>query len=543
VLVKEFRVLGPLAVVNDDGEPLALGGPRQRAVLTLLLLRAGEAVSTDFLIDALWGPEPPRTATTSLQNAISALRKVLGPELLLTRPPGYVLAVPKEQTDVGRFERLVKEARALVPEERARTLRAALDLWRGQPLADVMYEAFAEADVLRLEELRLATLEEYIDAELAAGHVADVIPELESLVARHPLRERLRGQLMLALYRTGRQSDALAAFQAGRRAFAEELGLDPGPELAELHAQILRQEVPRLTAPVAEADEDHCREVVEALLGGRLVVVLGSDVSQLAHRLARRFDYPDADGDLTRIAEYVALTKGSGPLYDELHAMLEAGGAPTAVHGFLAALPRCLRERGAPHQLVVTAAYDLALERAFLAAGEPFDIVSYVAAGRHRGRFSHIAADGEVRVIEEPHRYVHELSLVDRTVILKVHGGLESGLLREHETFVVTEDDYIDYLTQAEAGNAVPISLAAALRRSHFLFLGYSMQDWNLRLVLARIWGSEGLNYRSWAVEPEAKLLERRLWHARDVELIELPLDQYVSTLSRYVGLGVEVAA
>src|SRR5207244_8371118 len=164
------------------------------------------------------------------------------------------------------------------------------------------------------------------------------------------------------------------------------------------------------------------REVAAALLGGRLVPVLGTDVAPLSDRLASRFEYPDDERlELTRVAQYVALMRGSGPLYDELHAMLASGLGPTGLHRFFATLPPILRQRGAPHQLLVTTSYDLALEQAFLDAGEEFDVVSYVAAGRHRGRFSHVRPDGSVRVIDLPNEYATELSLDRRTVILKLH--------------------------------------------------------------------------------------------------------------------------
>jgi DNA-binding SARP family transcriptional activator len=530
--VPEIRLLGPLEVLADDGEPLPLGGQKQRAVLAALALRPGEVVSSEFLVNALWGEQPPRTATTSLQNSISALRKLLGPELLLTRPPGYVLAVPREEVDVGRFERLVATARGLPPAERGQTLREALDLWRGDPLADLVFEPFAAAEVLRLEELRLVALEDWIDAELACERAADLVPQLESLVSSHPLRERLRGQLMLALYHSGRQADALAAYQTARRALIDELGIEPSPQLQELQARILRQEVPRPRAAAAD-EEDHLQEVAAALLEGRLVPVLGTDVGELAERLAHRFEYPhDETRELTRIAQYVTLTKGSGPLYDELHARLGSDAAPTSVHRFFAALPPVLRERGRPHQLLVTTSYDLVLEQAFLDAGEEFDVVSYVASGRNRGRFCHVRPDGDVRVIELPNEYATELSLQRRTVILKLHGGLDRGAEREWESFVVTEDDYIEY------GPAIPVGLAATLRRSHLLFLGYGMRDWNLRLVLGRIWGGEGVTYRSWAVLPAPRPLERQFWQARAVDLLETPLEEYVEALARYVGVG-----
>ncbi|HVP75976.1 MAG TPA: BTAD domain-containing putative transcriptional regulator [Gaiellaceae bacterium] len=540
----EFRLLGPLEVMDDDGEPIPLGGTKQRAALAVLLLRAGEVVSTGFLVDALWGEAAPRTATTSLQNLVSALRKLLGPELLVTRPPGYVLMVDKERVDLYRFERLVREAAAQAPEERVRLLREALDLWRGDPLAELAFEPFAAPEVFRLEELRLSATEDLLGAQLDAGQAAELVPELESLVARHPLRERLRGQLMLALYRAGRQADALAAYQNARQALVAELGLEPGPQLQQLHAAILRQEARLHPAAAAASPEEHVEQVAAALLAGRLVAVLGTNVSELAARLADRFEYPpDEASDLTRVAQYVALTNGSGPLYDELHAMLSTGAAPTPVHRFFAALPPLLRDRGVPHMLLVTTSYDLALEQALLEAGEEFDVVSYVAAGRSRGRFCHLQPDGTACIVDLPNTYATELSLERRTIVLKLHGGVDPTPTRELESFVVTEDDYIDYLAYGDIGGAVPVALAAKLRRSHFLFLGYGMRDWNLRLVLGRIWGSEGVSYRSWAVQPEAKPLERQFWRVRDVDLLEVPLDEYVAALARFVGLSVEAAA
>jgi hypothetical protein len=237
------------------------------------------------------------------------------------------------------------------------------------------------------------------------------------------------------------------------------------------------------------------------------------------------------------VAQYVAVMKGSGPLYDELHALLDAEASPTPIHHFFASLPPALRERGLPHQLLVTTSYDLALEAAFLEAGEEFDVVSYVAAGPDRGKFCHISPNGTGRLIDLPNTYATELSLEHRTVILKLHGQVDRGPEREWESFVVTEDDYIDYLANTDVAGAVPVGLAAKLRRSHFLFLGYTMADWNLRVILNRLWSDQPLSYRSWAVQPDAKPLEREFWHRRDVAVYELPLDRYVETLAGYAGL------
>jgi DNA-binding SARP family transcriptional activator/tetratricopeptide (TPR) repeat protein len=244
----ELRILGPLEVYSDGGRKLDLAG-KQRALLAVLLLHPNEAVSTDRLIDALWGAEPPDTAGKALQVYVSRLRKLLEPEgkgLLATRPPGYALDLGGHALDLHRFERLRAEANQAIAKSNPATaeakLREALSLWRGPPLADFAFEPFAQNEIARLEELHLAALGEWIDALLALGRHADVIGELETLVAKHPLRERLRAQLMLALYRAQRQAEALDAYQAARRELVDELGIEPSPELQELERQILRQD-------------------------------------------------------------------------------------------------------------------------------------------------------------------------------------------------------------------------------------------------------------------------------------------------------------
>jgi DNA-binding SARP family transcriptional activator len=246
----EFRVLGPLEVLDHD-EPVALAGAKQRALLAILLLNANEVVSSDRLIDELWGAEPPKTAAKSLQVHVSQLRKILEPEratgesgrLLVTRAPGYLLRVESEQLDLARFERLAADGRDALarddPESAAAKLREALALWRGPPLADLTYADFAQREISRLEELRLAALEDRIQADLECGRPVEVISELERLVAAEPLRERPRAQLMLALYRSGRQAEALEAYREARKALTEELGIEPGRELKELEAAIL----------------------------------------------------------------------------------------------------------------------------------------------------------------------------------------------------------------------------------------------------------------------------------------------------------------
>jgi DNA-binding SARP family transcriptional activator len=285
----DFRILGPLEVL-DKGEALDLGGPKQRALLACLLLHANEVVSTDRLIDALWDEEPPETAHKALQGHISQLRKLLGTRRLETKPPGYLLRVEDEELDLARFRLLIEDGRS----------KEALDLWRGQPLSDVAYSGFAQAEIARLEELRLAAQEERIDADLASGRNGALVGELEALVREHPLRERLRGQLMLALYRSGRQAEALEAYQDGRRALTEELGIEPGRELRELQQRVLNQdpsldyaveqlqaEEPAPEHPSAEPSVREVRKTVTVMVADMRPTVDRLDTEALRHLTSR----------------------------------------------------------------------------------------------------------------------------------------------------------------------------------------------------------------------------------------------------------------
>jgi predicted ATPase/DNA-binding SARP family transcriptional activator len=237
----EFQLLGQLEVV-DGGSRLSLRAAKPRALLAILLVHAGEPVSSDRLIDDLWAGRPPATAPKILQTYVSQLRRVLGNGSIVTRPAGYELEVEPKCLDVHRFEQLVIEARAADPAVAADRLRQALALWRGPPLADFAHQPWARSEIGRLEELRLDALQDRIDADLALGCATELVPELETLVAEYPVRERLRGQLMLALYRSGRQADALAAYRAARRTLVEKLAIEPGPELRRLERAILDQD-------------------------------------------------------------------------------------------------------------------------------------------------------------------------------------------------------------------------------------------------------------------------------------------------------------
>src|SRR6266516_200356 len=263
----EFRLLGPIEVRSPSG-PVSLGGGKPRTLLADLLVHLGQVVSVDRLIDDLWGADPPPSARHALEVHVSQLRKTLGGRdgPLVTRAPGYLLEADAACIDAFQFERLLAEARAAVdPAAAHETLREALALWRGQPLAEFTYEPFAQGEIARLEELRQEAVEHRIETELALGRDAELVGELEALVEASPLRERLRAQLMRALYRSGRQADALAAYRAARHTLVTELGVEPGPELRELEAAILRHDETLARPAAAAAEATPMRKLVTLL--------------------------------------------------------------------------------------------------------------------------------------------------------------------------------------------------------------------------------------------------------------------------------------
>ena len=313
----EFGLLGPL-LASRDGAPLPLGGPKLRTLLAILLLEANKVVSADRLVDSLWGESPPETARNTLQVYVSQLRKLLSPGTLETAPPGYRLLVEPEAVDLLRFERLAVRGRTALAAgdaaSGAEELADALALWRGPPLADLAWEEFAQAEILRIDELHLVTLEDRIDADLALGRHGALVAELERLVAEHPFRERLRAQLMLALYRSGRQADALAVYQRTRRTLVDELGIEPGETLQKLERAILEHD-PALDPPTARRPMQHVPVPATPLLGRerelatlvdlvrrddvRLVTLTGPGgigKTRLALELARRLEPEFRDG-------------------------------------------------------------------------------------------------------------------------------------------------------------------------------------------------------------------------------------------------------
>jgi DNA-binding SARP family transcriptional activator/streptogramin lyase len=272
----DFRILGSVEVV-DDGRRISIRRGKQLALLAYLLLRPNELVPSERLVDELWDENPPPTAAKVLQNAVSELRKALGEDRLLTRPPGYVLRIEPGELDVERFELFARRARSTGDSE---LFREALALWRGDALADLRDEPFAQRAAARLDEARLAVQADRVDADLANGRHAELVPELEALVARHPFDERLYRQLMLALYRAGRPGDALEVYQRARKTFDDELGLQPGPELEELQRRILNQD-PGLTGSTPALSSGRVLRLPRrrrALLVGSALVVGGAAV-------------------------------------------------------------------------------------------------------------------------------------------------------------------------------------------------------------------------------------------------------------------------
>ncbi|MGH3835335.1 MAG: SIR2 family NAD-dependent protein deacylase [Pseudonocardiaceae bacterium] len=294
--------------------------------------------------------------------------------------------------------------------------------------------------------------------------------------------------------------------------------------------------------------------IVRRLLRGKVVPVLGAGVNlserppqvswelgrylpsgqELAAELAKHISDVPIDGyDLARMSQYVAALVGEGPLYDELHNVFNADYPPTHFHRFLAQLARRTREAKDVREcmLIVTTNYDDSLERAFTAEGEPYELVTYIAEGRDRGLSRHITADGEATVIRVPNEYVG-LRLDQRTVIAKIHGAVDR--IHRADSYVITEDHYIDYITRADVARLFPITLAAKLRTSHFLFLGYSLRDWNIRAMLYRLWGEqEGKNFKHWAIQDNPDPIDYAAWEARGVDILPVRVEDFVAAVEQ----------
>jgi hypothetical protein len=305
-----------------------------------------------------------------------------------------------------------------------------------------------------------------------------------------------------------------------------------------------------------EADDRHYERVAELLEEGAIVPFLGAGANlcdrpdevpwelgrfapsggELAARLAANGKYPDPDLDLLRVSQYVDAVLGEGRLYSYLHDVFDSNYPPTSVHRLFVRLAAVLRERGSRQPLLLTTNYDDLLERALTDAGVPFDVVWYEAKrGPQHGRFLHRPPKGKVVPIERPNEYT-DLAREDRTVILKLHGAIDRSDAKR-DSYVITEDSYIDYLVGDDVGAQIPFTLVGRMEESHFLFLGYSMHDWNLRVILNRIWGARQLDLKSWAVQRApadagVREVEEALWRDRgNVDLLYVPLKEYVTRL------------
>jgi hypothetical protein len=267
---------------------------------------------------------------------------------------------------------------------------------------------------------------------------------------------------------------------------------------------------------------------------------------ELARYLAHRARYPDAhEADLARVSQYLSAVLGERTLYDDLRDVFDVDYPPTALHGFLAAMAHrptssTNRDRSGRGMLFLTTNYDDGLERAFRAAGQPFDLITYVAQGRERGLFRHTRPDGDSTLIKVPNKYT-EIDFRERPVIAKIHGAVDRVL--EDDSFVITEDHYVDYISRADPSKLFPVHVAAKLRKSHLLYLGYSLRDWNFRVLLYRLWAEQdGLDQKSWAIEARPTPVDSAAWLQRGVDIIPEDLATFVDQMQRR-GSGPSAAA
>jgi DNA-binding SARP family transcriptional activator/streptogramin lyase len=340
----EFRILGPVEAV-EGSRSLPLGGAKQQALLAVLVLNANRAVSTDRLIDALWGERAPDGAAHTIQVFVSQLRKALRvdgerspDELLVTQGRGYVLRIEPDRVDLYRFEALIDRGRKVLadrdPAGASALLREALDLWRGAPLAGLEDEPFAQPHIARIEDLRLSAVEDRIEADLAMGRHAELVGELQALASEFPLRERLRGQLMLALYRSGRQAEALSAYRDAKQMLAEELGIDPTPDLQRLEGAILRQDPDLELAPLPAGPAPEVPQKASEGASGRRRVRLVAIGSVLAILVASVVVIVATSGSGTTppsAASPNSVGRIDGATRELVDAIPTTGTAPTAV--------------------------------------------------------------------------------------------------------------------------------------------------------------------------------------------------------------------
>lgn len=431
----------------------------------------------------------------------------------------------------------------------AQALNTALDAQRA--LRDATW---GETGPLRVRMGIHTGPEEWLGSDYAVSHTLNRVARIMS--AGHG------GQILVS-------SETMAGLDGvlPERAELRDLGKHrlKGLKIPERIFQLVVPDLPSEFPPlnVLDAYNAHFETVVRSLAENRVVPFLGASVnlvgrpsdrpwqygqsdflpvgSELADHLARTFDYPSTEPrDLVRVSQFAAVKAGIGPLYDELRKVLKAEYQPTPLHLFFATLPRLLRERGFPPELmIVTTNFDDALERAFRAANEPYDLVSYIAEGDAHGKFLHTAPDGKARPIDKPNKYLG-FAPEERTIILKIHGVVDRNN-RARDSYVITEDHYIDYLAHKDIAQQLPAQLLERMSWSHFLFLGYSLRDWNLRVILHRIWGEQKFKYKAWAVSEtnviadKPQPLEQEFWRLRDVDIIKMPLDDYIEGLQERV--------
>jgi DNA-binding SARP family transcriptional activator len=341
----EFRILGPLEVVNHGG-PIALGGRKQRTLLALLLFTPNRPVSVDRLVDALWSGEPPATAANALQYHVSRLRKTLGNDaVVVTQEPGYLIRVGPDQLDLLRFERLVMEADGAEAHRATRLLGDALDLWRGEPLTDLADDVLSQAELQRLAAARLAALERRIDADLTLGRHVQLVPELEALVRTYPLHEGFVGALMRALYGVGRQADALEVYRTTRETFDTELGIEPSPFLRDLERAILRQ------------DSELASEAPPGEMPRSILVLVGDE---------------DGLDDLLAVAEPLAAGSGRELILVSFAASVDGLAASTAA---LSERRSAIAAHGVPCRVAAYTTAEVGEEAALLAAEQAVDLV------------------------------------------------------------------------------------------------------------------------------------------------------------------------
>lgn len=310
----------------------------------------------------------------------------------------------------------------------------------------------------------------------------------------------------------------------------------------------------------------HVERVLREMVAGRVVPFFGAGVNlcdrpeqmdwsveqtdflpsggELSSYLADYFGYPTNDKhELAKVSEYVDLVSGSGPLYDELHHLFDRDYSPTLLHRFFAHLPSILSTKGySPHyQLIVTTNYDDLMERALIDAGVDHDVVSYIADGKEAGKFVHHDPEGVETIVHKPNEYtgiaLDEFGNLQRPVVLKLHGEVKRQQYdADADSYVITEDHYINYLTHTDISSLLPVNIVRKLKRSHFLFLGYGLRDWNMRVILHQIWGNQKLKYHSWAIQHQPQELDQKFWGKKDVKIFDVDLKQYIEQLEQQLS-------